>query len=331
MGLSPTGGAQALRQRDRVRRARGVQGPQAQELLLGHARPARVLGGDPGRRRHPADRRGARGRRRRVPAEVLRRVPHDCATAGKTIVFVTHDMGALQRFCHRALLLERGSTGPPRATRTRWRTDTSSSTSAASLEPVATPTAGHGRRRGAGARGLARGRGRASASRAVPQGQRITLKARVLFMVDVEDPAASVYIYNEEQKAVVVATTVDRQRPHAVDFDAGEEVVFSFTFDNVLAPGRYSPVFQLGASRLGLERDRPLRGRLLVRGHRPPARWAGSSTFRSDVDDRARRSSPSRSEVTTRERRRSPCPTRRSGGRSRDPRRSPATGGASGT
>ena len=27
---------------------------------------------------------------------------------GKTIIFVTHDMGALQRFCHRALLLERG-------------------------------------------------------------------------------------------------------------------------------------------------------------------------------------------------------------------------------
>jgi ABC-2 type transport system ATP-binding protein len=28
---------------------------------------------------------------------------------GKTIVFVTHDMGSLQRFCHRAMLLERGT------------------------------------------------------------------------------------------------------------------------------------------------------------------------------------------------------------------------------
>ena len=28
--------------------------------------------------------------------------------AGKTIVFVTHDMGAVNRFCHRAMLLERG-------------------------------------------------------------------------------------------------------------------------------------------------------------------------------------------------------------------------------
>src|SRR3989441_9536279 len=28
---------------------------------------------------------------------------------GRTIVFVTHDMGSLNRFCHRAMLLERGS------------------------------------------------------------------------------------------------------------------------------------------------------------------------------------------------------------------------------
>ena len=27
---------------------------------------------------------------------------------GRTIVFVTHDMGAVTRFCHRAMLLERG-------------------------------------------------------------------------------------------------------------------------------------------------------------------------------------------------------------------------------
>ena len=34
---------------------------------------------------------------------------HRMRDEGKTIVFVTHDMGALKRFCHRALLLERGS------------------------------------------------------------------------------------------------------------------------------------------------------------------------------------------------------------------------------
>ena len=33
---------------------------------------------------------------------------NDLRDRGRTIIFVTHDMGAMQRFCHRALLLERG-------------------------------------------------------------------------------------------------------------------------------------------------------------------------------------------------------------------------------
>ena len=35
---------------------------------------------------------------------------------GRTIVFVTHDMGAVNRFCHRAMLLERGDDGQRSAT-----------------------------------------------------------------------------------------------------------------------------------------------------------------------------------------------------------------------
>ena len=65
------------RRGDRVRRARGVRRPEAQELLLGDAGPPRLRDHDPGRRRHPADRRGARGRRRRLPAEVHGRLSRD--------------------------------------------------------------------------------------------------------------------------------------------------------------------------------------------------------------------------------------------------------------
>ena len=68
------GGARAVRRHRRLCRARGVRRSQAQELLLGHVRAAGVRHRGPGRRGHPADRRGARGRRCRVPAEVLRRV-----------------------------------------------------------------------------------------------------------------------------------------------------------------------------------------------------------------------------------------------------------------
>ena len=71
-------------------------------------------------------------------------------------------------------------------------------------------------------------------------------------MVDVTDPSASVHVYNEEHRAVVVATTaVDNERTG--QFATGEEVVFSFTFDNVLAPGRYTPVFQLAHRGSGLD------------------------------------------------------------------------------
>ena len=48
---------------------------------------------------------------------------------GRTIIFVTHDMGAVERFCDRAMLLERGQSSTP-ARRPRSRASTTSSTSA---------------------------------------------------------------------------------------------------------------------------------------------------------------------------------------------------------
>ncbi len=77
MGLTPAGDAPPARRDDRLRRTAGLRRPETEELLLGDAGPARLLADDAGRRRHPADRRGARGRRRRLPAEVRRRLPRD--------------------------------------------------------------------------------------------------------------------------------------------------------------------------------------------------------------------------------------------------------------
>ena len=59
---------------------------------------------------------------------------NDLRERGSTIIFVTHDMGALQRFCDRALLLERGGRSTS-ARPTRWPTVISSSTSVASRPP----------------------------------------------------------------------------------------------------------------------------------------------------------------------------------------------------
>ena len=77
MGLTPKETREPPRRRDRVRRTRGIRRAETEELLLGDAGPARLLGDAAGRRRRAADRRGAGGRRRRLPAEVRRRLPRD--------------------------------------------------------------------------------------------------------------------------------------------------------------------------------------------------------------------------------------------------------------
>ena len=176
---------------------------------------------------------------------------NDMRDKGKTIVFVTHDMGSLKRFCHRAMLLERGEMqyiGDPEVVGDRY------------LEI----NFGRDPETMASSDGHAGGDGEARVleawvedetgerKQAVIQGQRMTMKARVRFLVDVEDPSASVYVLNEEHKAVIVATT-DRENERSGLFRSGEEVEFAFTFDNVLAPGRYSPVYTLAHRGAGVD------------------------------------------------------------------------------
>ena len=57
---------------------------------------------------------------------------------------------------------------------------------------------------------------------------------------------------NEEHVAIVVATSM-RENERSGRFDAGEEVLFSFSFENVLAPGRYNPLFTLAHRGTGLD------------------------------------------------------------------------------
>jgi ABC-type polysaccharide/polyol phosphate transport system ATPase subunit len=176
---------------------------------------------------------------------------NDLRDKGRTIVFVTHDMGSLQRFCHRALLLERGDPiylGEPHEVAERYL-EINFGRGAQATGAGDDGHAGDGEARVAEVWMESETGERLSSA---PQHHRVTLRARVLFMVDVTDPSASVHVYNEEHRAVVVATTaVDNERTG--QFATGEEVVFSFTFDNVLAPGRYTPVFQLAHRGSGLD------------------------------------------------------------------------------
>jgi ABC-2 type transport system ATP-binding protein len=166
---------------------------------------------------------------------------------GRTIVFVTHDMGSLNRFCHRALLLERGSVvhlGDPQEVADRY------------LEINFGRDPEAAAREGRGGDGDARiveawiedEHGQRHPS--LPQGRPIAIKALVSFLVDIEDPIASLYVLNDQHVAILVATS---SREHSGRFRAGEEALFSFSFENVLAPGRYSPLFTLAHRGTGLD------------------------------------------------------------------------------
>jgi ABC-type polysaccharide/polyol phosphate transport system ATPase subunit len=173
---------------------------------------------------------------------------------GKTIVFVTHDMGSLSHFCDRAMLLERGKVvdiGDSEKIGERYL----------ELNFNRNPNAGtdgaperHGDGDGDGEARvidvwLEDERG--ARLSAAAQHNRVVLKAAVLFEIDVEDPQAGIIIYNDSHAAVLVAgTAVDLE--HTGHFRAGERAVFSFAFDNVLAPGRYSPVVHLAHRGTGL-------------------------------------------------------------------------------
>ena len=87
---------------------RGLHRHPGQVLQLGHVRAARVRGRRARRPRPAARRRGARGRRRAVPAQVHgedRQFQHE----GRTIVLVSHSADQVGSLCDRVVVLNGGN------------------------------------------------------------------------------------------------------------------------------------------------------------------------------------------------------------------------------
>jgi ABC-type polysaccharide/polyol phosphate transport system ATPase subunit len=161
---------------------------------------------------------------------------------GKTILFVTHDMSSVNRFCHRALLLHHGemlAIGAPTEIGDRYlELNFDAQATAARKDGV---RAGDGKARVIEAWIEDETGERQAYCR---QGTRTTFRGVVEFYDTVADPSLTVAFQNETGINVCIVTTII-DHEHTGTYNPGDRARFSVTFDNVLAPGRYLPLANL--------------------------------------------------------------------------------------
>jgi ABC-type multidrug transport system ATPase subunit len=166
---------------------------------------------------------------------------------GRTILFVTHDMGAVERFCDRAMLLDHG-----RMVQVGKPAEVARSYNRLNFSQPAPPASDAGREHAGGkVAAIVDGwfedaSGQRTAECAYGDQCRVCIE--VEFHQPAQDPIFGVALINESGIAVQ-ATSTD-QRHGSTDrfaddtgtghFAAGSKAVFRLRFENWLAPGRYS-------------------------------------------------------------------------------------------
>jgi energy-coupling factor transporter ATP-binding protein EcfA2 len=154
---------------------------------------------------------------------------------GKTILFVTHDMGAVSRFCDRAMLIERGvveAIGDPGTVGARYLQRNFGAGDAG--EQGEDPD-----RVGDGTGEVVDGWFEENGRRTdvLRQGERCAFAMRVRFTRPVEDPICAFLIESEQGHPLFAISNEDGGTATGAH-DAGDEAVFRAEFANVFAPGR---------------------------------------------------------------------------------------------
>jgi ABC-type polysaccharide/polyol phosphate transport system ATPase subunit len=158
--------------------------------------------------------------------------------AGKTIVFVTHDMSSVERFCDRAMLLERGkivSVDTPAAIARAYN-----EMNFGRVTPAAEPVERTDAPEGAGEiidAWFEDGTGRRVA--AVPHGGPLFMCAEVRFDATTTDPYFNFHLRNDARH-IVLATTSGSISDRSGTFAAGEHVIARVAVGNWFTNGRYS-------------------------------------------------------------------------------------------
>jgi ABC-type polysaccharide/polyol phosphate transport system ATPase subunit len=156
---------------------------------------------------------------------------------GRTILFVTHDMSAVNRFCHRALLLERGhivSLGVPHEVSGEYLAVNFRHERKVDATEVVDPL----RDRAAFIAEAWFEDEQGERVEFLTQGQPCTCRVRVEINWEIRDPTFVLAI-ESDSGARVFATSSVWMGQETGSFGPGDQVVFSVAFDNPLAPGRY--------------------------------------------------------------------------------------------
>ena len=163
---------------------------------------------------------------------------HRLKNEGRTIIFVTHDMSAVERFCDRAMLLERGgivSIDKPHAIARAYN----------ELNFGRLPSSGgtgdgdrYGSRDAAEIRDAWFERPDGERITTLEQGEPVRMCAEVAFHEHIENPLFAFHLRNEPRH-LIFATDSSHHEPETGTFEAGDVVVAEVALDATLAPGRY--------------------------------------------------------------------------------------------
>jgi ABC-type polysaccharide/polyol phosphate transport system ATPase subunit len=159
--------------------------------------------------------------------------------AGSTILFVTHDMASVERFCDRAMLLERGRVvdiGEPSVIARKYN-----EVNFRRMRQDAIELGGPDTLRAAPVAEILSARFELDDGQPqleAPQGRPCRARFDVHFHADAVNPSFAVALHDDRGRTAFAASTQLTHGPTG-RFAAGETAVVRVTFDNWLAPGRY--------------------------------------------------------------------------------------------